>query len=107
MAGYLVGSQRYVCRSLRLVGLWNKECADLLHRMDALGVGEDPKVPDAVKTARPDMQEKAADELIGRQAHGFIALGFFCTIVFPLECHGLRITGNQATIGDRNPVGIP
>ena len=43
--------------------------------------GEQAIVPDAVETARQDVDQEAADELVGRQRHDLLALGAIATIV--------------------------
>ena len=69
-------------------------------------VGEQSIVTDAVKAIGQDMQEKAPDKLIRGQGHGLMAIGFFGTIVFPLEGNALLIKGDQAAVSDRDPMGV-
>src|ERR1700761_6831985 len=50
------------------------------------------------------MQQEAADELIGVERH---QLGFFgLSIVFPAKLHLCVVDVDQATVGDRHPMGI-
>ena len=52
------------------------------------------------------MEEKATDEFIGCQAHGFVTLIRFSPIIFPLEGNASCIIGNESTVGDSDPVCV-
>ena len=69
-------------------------------------VGKQSIVADAVKAIGQDMQEKTPDKLIRSQGHGLVTIMLFGTIVFPLEGNTMFITGNQAAVGDCDPMGV-
>ena len=45
------------------------------------GAGEQPIVTDAVEPTRQDMEQEAADELVGGKRHGALALDTIAAIV--------------------------
>ena len=59
---------------------------------------------DAGESERQDMQQEAADELIGVQAHGFLAIAV--GVIAPAKAHVLSVEINQAVVGDGNLVGV-
>ena len=77
-----------------------------MHLSDPGVVGEQSVMTDAVEATGQDMQEKTADELVGVQSHGLVAIGFFGAIVFPLEADTMLITGDQTAVGDGDTMGI-
>jgi len=44
-------------------------------------------VPDAVEAARQDVDQEAADELVGRQCHDLLAFGRVATVILIAERH--------------------
>jgi len=52
-------------------------------------------VADAVKAARQDVQEKAADELVDRESHGLARIAALDAVVLPLEGHALVFERNE------------
>ena len=61
---------------------------------------------DAVKSPRQDVQQEPADELVGGQRHGAIPLGAVATVVLEAERHAAIVEGEEAAVGDRDPVGV-
>ena len=51
----------------------------------AHGIGKQAVMSDTVESLRQDVDEEAADELVGVQGHGFLTVLFFLTVVFPFE----------------------
>ena len=51
----------------------------------AVSVGEQSVMTDAVKATRQDVQQEAAHELLGRQAHRFVARASMFAVVLPAE----------------------
>ena len=72
----------------------------------AHGIGEQAIVSDTVEAGREDMDEEAADELVGVQGHGFVLVLLFLTIVFPFKRDAPFIVGDQAVIGDGDAVCV-
>ena len=50
------------------------------------------------------MEEKPADEFLGRKRHRFLLT--FVSVVFPVEAHLTRFDTQQAIIRDRDAVGV-
>ncbi len=61
---------------------------------------------DAVEAARQDVQEKAADELVGRERHGLEPVRSFDPIVLPFEGDALVVERNETRIRDGDAVGV-
>ena len=59
---------------------------------------------DAGESERQDMQQEAADELIGVQAHGLLAIAV--GVIAPAKAHVLSVEINQAVVGDGNLVRV-
>lgn len=72
----------------------------------AVGVGEQPVVTDAVKARRQHVQQEAAHELVGGQAHSFVARASMFAVVLPAEGDAAIVQGDEPGVGDRDPVGI-
>ena len=51
----------------------------------AVGVGEQAIVADAMKAGGQHVQQEAAHELLGRQAHRFVACASVFAVVLPAE----------------------
>ena len=67
-------------------------------------VSKEAKVPNAHKARRKDMQEKAAQELIGGKGHrpSLIAV----CVVLPTEGHLFAVKAQQTVVADCNAMGI-
>ena len=52
------------------------------------------------------MDEEAADELVGGQGHGLVAITSFAAIVLPLKGDTVCVAGDEAAVGDRHSMGI-
>jgi hypothetical protein len=63
-------------------------------------------VSDAVEAAWRHVQEKAADELVGREGHGLEPVASLDPIVLPLEGDPLAVERNEAGVRDRDAVGV-
>jgi len=68
--------------------------------------GEQAVVPDAMEAAWQDMEQEAADELIGREHHDLLTIGPVAAIVFVAEGDAAFVETDEATIRDRHPVGV-
>ena len=47
---------------------------------------------DAMKPLRQDVDQEAADELVGRQRHRLVSVTFLDPVVLPLERHSFVIS---------------
>jgi len=63
-----------------------------------IGRSQKAIVTDFVEAGRQDVQEKAADELKGRDRHDMVALGD--------EGNGIAVHGDEPVIGDGDPVRV-
>jgi hypothetical protein len=63
-------------------------------------------VPDAVESARQDVHQEPPDELVRLERHGFVAAGSLYPVVLAVGRHAGRIGGDEAAVGDRDPVGV-
>src|SRR5208282_966558 len=68
-------------------------------------VAQEAEVPDAMKPVRQDVDQEAANELIGIQGHDLLAVAI--AVVLPPEPDLAVVHGHQAIIGDGDAVGIP
>ncbi len=69
-------------------------------------VGKQAEVADAMKAGWQDVDEEAADELIGREGHRRIAFASFGAIILPLEGDGVFLIADESPVRDRHPVGV-
>ena len=60
------------------------------------GAGEQAVVPDAMEAARQDVEQEAADELVGRQRHDLLPVGAVAAIVLVAEGDAGLVEGDQA-----------
>ena len=70
----------------------------------AVSITEQAIMADAGESERQDMQQEAADELIGVQAHGLLAIAV--GVIAPAKAHVLSVEINQAVVGDGNLVRV-
>jgi len=69
-----------------------------------MGISEEAVIADAVESARENVQEEAADELVGRESHGFLLI--VVAIVSPGEFYLTIFDIDDPMIGDGDPVGV-
>ena len=67
--------------------------------------GEQAVVPDAVEALWQHVHEEPADELARFESHGFVALGAFEAVVLVFERDAVRVSGDQAAVGDGDADG--
>lgn len=68
--------------------------------------GKQAVMPDAVEAARQDMDQEAADELIGGERHDLLTIGAVAAVVLVAEGDAALVKGDQAAVRDRDPVGV-
>ena len=84
----------------RRSALWRAQC------WPAAGAGQQPVVADAVKPLRQNVEEKAHDELAGRQRHRAIPRPLVATIVLVPEGDAAFVKTEQPVIGDGDAVSV-
>ena len=72
----------------------------------AAGTCEQAVVADAVEPARQDMEQEAADELVGAERHGALPFAIIAAIVFVAEGDAGLVEADQATVRDGDPVRV-
>ena len=68
--------------------------------------GEQAVMPDAVEAARQNVDQEAADELVGRQRHDLLAFSSRAAIVFVAERHAGLVEAEEPPVRDGNPVRV-
>jgi len=63
-------------------------------------------MPDAMEAAWQDMKQEAADELVGAQRHDLLPVRVVATVILVAEGDGGLVEGDEATVGDCDPVGV-
>ena len=69
-----------------------------------VAVGEQAEVPDTDEAAGEDVQEEAAEELIGFEGHDLdgVAVG----VVLPAQAHDALVEADETVVGKRHAVGV-
>ncbi len=70
----------------------------------ALAIAEEAVVADAMEALGEDMQQEAADKLVGRDGHDLLATAV--PIVLPAETNGAIIDVDEAIVGDGDAVRV-
>ena len=68
--------------------------------------GEKPIMADAVQPLWQDMDQEAADELVGIERHGLVAAGTFDPVVLDLESDAAIVDRKQAPVRDGDAVSV-
>src|SRR5262245_35029678 len=74
--------------------------------LDPLAAGEQAVVADAVEAVWQDVNEEAADELMGCEGHRFVSIAAFDPVVLPSEGNAVVVQCNQAAVGDGDAVSV-
>jgi hypothetical protein len=69
-------------------------------------VGEQPVVTNAVEAAGEHVEEEPADELVGTEGHGLVAVAAVDAVILPAEGDAALVAGDQPAVGDGDAVGI-
>src|SRR5258708_36411131 len=67
-------------------------------------VSQKAVVADALKSVRQHMDQEPADELSGLQGHRLLAIAI--SVILPAEPDLAGVDGQQAVVGDGDPMGI-
>src|SRR5262252_5563984 len=70
------------------------------------GIGEKAVVTDAVKAVGQDMDQEAADKLVGVERHQLVASVGLGPVILPFEGHALAVEGDEPAIGNSSPVCV-
>ena len=71
-----------------------------------LGVSEEPVVTDSVEARRQDMEQEAADELVGLERHRFPTIAVLGSVVLVSEGNAAFIERDESSVGDGDAMGI-
>jgi hypothetical protein len=63
-------------------------------------------MPDAVEAARQDVDQKAADELVGGQRHDLLAFGAIAAIILVPERHAGLVEADEPSVRDGDAMGV-
>ena len=69
-------------------------------------IGEQAIVSDAVEAVRQNVDEEAADELVGGERHRLVAGAAVGTIILVPEGDAVLVEGDEPAVGDGDAVGI-
>src|SRR5215218_9383227 len=72
----------------------------------ARGPGEQAVVADAVEAARQDVEQEAADELVGGKGHDLLPVGSVTAVILVAEGDAGLVEGEQAPVRNGDPVGV-
>lgn len=82
-----------------------QELAALLKLLLPVMIAQEPIVADTVKAGRQNVQQEAADELLGREGRGLVSIAV--AVVLPLEGDVSVLDVEQAVVGDGDAVSVP
>ena len=71
-----------------------------------VGIGEEAVVTDAMKSVGQDMDQEAADELVGVERHKLIASVALGPVILPFESDALAGEGNEPAVGNSSAVCV-
>src|SRR6516162_11928125 len=70
------------------------------------GIGEKAVVTNAVKGVGQDMDQEAADKLVGVEGHQLVASVGLGPVILPFEAHALAVEGDEPAIGNSSAVCV-
>ena len=98
-------SRLWACR-VRLVERYGEQLAGARDIGGAVAIGKQTVVADAVEAVGQDVDEEAADELIGGKGHGFGARAAIGAIILVPEGDTVVVERDQPAVGDGDAVGV-
>ena len=104
--GFVVVGGIILCSGLRRLWGDTEQLAHAHQVAGAPGVGEQAVMADTVEALGQNMDEEAANELMGCQGHDLVAGASFISIVLPFEGDAVVIARDQAAVGDGDAVGV-
>src|SRR6516165_5600115 len=85
---------------------YGEEPADQCNVVGPVGIGEEAVVTDAMKSVGQDMDQEAADELVGVEGHKLIASVALGSVILPFERDARAVEGDETAVGNSNPVRV-
>src|SRR5215472_18423092 len=71
-----------------------------------IGIGEEAVVTDAMEPVGQDVDQEAADELVGVERDELVAGVVLGPVILPFESHALAVEGDEPAVGDSDPVRV-
>src|ERR1700757_4586196 len=81
-----------------------EQAASQCNVVGPVAIGEEAVVTDAVKFVGQDVDQKAADDLVGVERHRLVAGIGFGPVILPFERPALAIKGAEPAVRNSNPV---
>src|SRR5215471_980577 len=85
---------------------YGEEPAGQCNVVGPFGIGEEAVVTDAMKSVGQDMDQEAADELVGVERHKLIASVALGPVILPFESDALAGEGDEPAVGNRSAVCV-
>ncbi len=76
----------------------------MLQLLFAVAIAQKPVVANAMESPAQDVKQEAADELVGRESHGFLLI--VVAIVLPIEFHVAVFDLDNPMVGDGDSVRV-
>src|SRR5215470_5673248 len=89
----------------RWVG-YGEEQARQCNVVGPVGIGEDAVETDAMKSVGQDMDQEAADELVGVEGHKLVASVALGSVILPFERDARAVEGDETAVGNSHPVRV-
>jgi hypothetical protein len=70
------------------------------------GIGEEAIMADAVEPVGQDVDQKAANELVGIERHKLVTSGALGAVILPSERHAFAVERDEPTVGNSDPVRV-
>src|SRR5436190_8371400 len=85
---------------------YGEEPAGQCNVVGPVGISEEAVVTDAMKSVGQDMDQEAADELVGVERHKLIASVALGPVILPYERDALAVEGDKPAIGNSSTVCV-
>src|SRR5256884_1397873 len=85
---------------------YGEEPAGQCNVVGPVGIGEEAVVTDAMKSVGQDMDQEAADELVGVERHKLIASVALGPVILPFESDALAGEGDEPAVGNSSAVCV-
>ena len=72
----------------------------------APAIGDQPVVPNAVKSAGQNVEQEAAHELVSSECHRLVARAALGPVILPAKCDAAFVHGDKSLIGDCHAVRV-
>ena len=90
------------------LGRWcdRKQSAGVLEMSLAGRAGKEAVMTDPMEPARQDVEQEAADKLVGAERHDLLAVGAAAAIILVAEGDALLVEPEEPAVRDGDPVGV-